>query len=194
MRLRLLLQPFLTIVFPVLSFGSMISVLPFTPTLTVGQTLSVDVNVAGLSDLYAFQFDFFFDPTVLSAVSITEGSLFSSLGVSFDSGTIDNTAGAITFIADSLSGSGPGLSADGTLARFVFQGIGSGTSNLALSNAILLDSNFSDITASARNASVNVTASSVPEPRTFVLVLPFVLAIMALGLRRSERRCAAANR
>src|SRR5215469_8962111 len=94
-----------------------ISLQPAATSVALGNLVSLNVNVASVSDLYAFQFDIGFNPAVLSAAGITEGSLFSSVGVSFSPGFIDNVGGSITFIADSLSGPGPGISRDGTLAQ-----------------------------------------------------------------------------
>src|SRR5450759_3495632 len=91
-----------------------ISLQPSATTLTLGSPLTVDVNVSGLTDLYAWQFDIGFNPAVLSATSVIEGPLFSSIGVFFSPGFIDNTGGTITFIGDSVSGPGPGVSTDGT--------------------------------------------------------------------------------
>ena len=162
-----------------------ISLLPSSQTLSVGGSTSINVNVAGLTDLYAFQFDVIFNPAILSAVSITEGSLFSSVGVFFSPGTIDNTAGTITFIGDSLSGPGPGISANGVLAQVLFNAIGPGSSNLALSNVVLLDSGLNDIAATASGATVTVT--STPEPSTTAL-LCVGLAALAVLERRSRKR------
>jgi general secretion pathway protein D len=178
-----LLQLIATITFSLVAFGGTISTLPFSPTVSVGGSTSVNVNVAGLTDLYAFQFDVVFNPAVLSALSITEGTLFSSVGVFFSSGTISNTAGTITFIGDSLSGPGPGVSLDGTLAQIVFSALSPGSSSIGLSNVILLDSNLSDIPASVVSGSVDVTG--VPEPNSAMLLLG---ALTLLGLVRHRFR------
>jgi general secretion pathway protein D len=148
----------------------------------------LDVNVTGISDLFAFQFDIGFNPAVLSATSVTEGAVFSSAGVSFFPGFIDNVGGTITFVGDSLSGSGPGLSTDGTLATVLFNSIGPGSSSLTLANIVLLDSGLGDITASVSGASVDVTGggAAVPEPGTFVL-LGLVLVACGCRVERRER-------
>src|SRR5580693_6858462 len=49
----------------------------------VGDTFEVEVDVTGITDLYAFQFDLTFDPTLLSAVSVTEGAFLPSGGTTF---------------------------------------------------------------------------------------------------------------
>ncbi|MFN0167837.1 MAG: cohesin domain-containing protein [Bryobacteraceae bacterium] len=164
------------------TFAGTISIQPSATTLPLGSPLSLDVNVSGISDLYAWQFDIAFNPAVLSANNVTEGALFSSVGVFFSPGTIDNTAGTITFIGDSLSGPGPGISTDGTLAQIVFTAIGPGSSVIDLSNVILLDSNLNDITASAVSGSVTV----VPEP-SYLTVLGASFIVLLARLRRSPR-------
>src|ERR1017187_6017230 len=105
-------------------FADLISLQPSSTLPPLGSSFSVDVNITGVTDLYAFQFDIGFNPGVLSAASVTEGSLFSSIGVFFSPGLIDNIGGTITFIGDSLSGPGPGVSTDGTLATIAFDTIG----------------------------------------------------------------------
>jgi hypothetical protein len=162
-----------------------IGVQPVPDTVPLGDPVVVNVNVSGLPDLFAFQFDIGFNPSVLSAVSVTEGSLFSSIGVSFSSGIIDNTAGTITFVADSLSGLDPGISLDGTLVEVQFSTIAAGASSLGLTNVILLDSNLDDISADTVNADVIVTgASEVPEPSSFLLLSSGVALMAGIGARR----------
>ncbi len=55
---------------------------PATPP-SVGGTFEVDASATGVSGLYAFQMDLTFDPTVLSAVSVTEGAFPPSGGSTF---------------------------------------------------------------------------------------------------------------
>lgn len=180
-----LLQFFLIAAVPALSFAGTISLQPSAPSLPLGSSVMVDVNVSGISDLYAFQFDIGFNPGVLSAASVTEGSVFSSVGVFFSPGIIDNAAGTITFIGDSLSGPGPGISIDGTLAQILFNAIGPGSSSIDLSNIILLDSNLNDITAGSVSGSVNV--AGVPEPRYLPLLLGVGVGIGFIVCRGRRR-------
>jgi len=164
--------------------AELISLHPSATTVPLGTPLSVDVMVSGFSDLYAWQFDIDFNPAILSATNVTEGALFSSIGVGFSPGFIDNVGGSVTFIGDSLSGPGPGVNTDGTLATITFDTIGVGLATIDLANVILLDSNLNDITATISGTSVTVTAASgVPEPSTFSLLLP-VLAGIGFGIRR----------
>src|SRR6266436_3322803 len=82
-------------------------------------------------------------------VSITEGPFLPAGGATFFiPGTIDNATGAITFTADTLQTAIVGVNGNGTLATVDFQALCVGTSLVALSNVILLDSALGDITAS----------------------------------------------
>jgi hypothetical protein len=159
----------------------------------LGSPVEVHVNVSGVSDLFGWQFDIGFNPAVLSVADVNEGGLFGSVGVFFNPGIIDSIAGTISFIADSLTGSGPGISTNGTLAVIRFDSIGSGLSNLSLSNVILLDSSLGDTTVATSGSSVSVlgSGSAVPEPVTFLLGLS---GIAAFGLRLRGKPASARKR
>src|ERR1035441_10690187 len=82
-----------------------ISLQPTAPTKTVGQSFTLSVVISGASDLYGYQFDLGFDPTVLKATSVTEGAFLGTGGPTiFLPGTIDNVGGSITANADILNG------------------------------------------------------------------------------------------
>jgi len=149
-------------------FADVISLQPSSTLPPLGSSFSVDVNITGVTDLYAFQFDIGFNPAVLSAASVSEGSLFSSIGVVFSPGLIDNIGGTITFIGDSLSGPGPGVSTDGTLATITFDTIGVGSSSIDLANIVLLDSSLADIAVT--DSGTTVTVATVPEPGSWLLL------------------------
>mgnify|MGYP000882979319 CR=1 FL=1 len=162
----------------VYALGGVISLQPPAASVTHGKPLSLDVNVSGVADLYAFQFDVRFDPAILSAVSVSEGNLFSGVGVFFSPGAINNTSGTITFIADSLAGPGSGISANGSLAKILFNTIGEGTSKVNLTNVVLLDSGLGDIIVEVADSTATVT----PEPSVGGLLGTVLLA--AVGARR----------
>lgn len=161
--------------------GETISVQPSTLNVGEGQTFSLDVAIANVTDLYAFQFDLGFDPTILEAESVTEGSFLSSGGSTiFFPGTIDNVGGTIAFNADTLVGAIAGVSGSGTLASVEFYALGTGTSVISLANVELLDSNFNLIDFSATNGSV---ISTIPEPSSSVFI---GAALLLLALRQRK--------
>jgi hypothetical protein len=107
--------------------------------------------------------------------------------VSFSSGTIDNAAGTISFIADSLSGPGPGLTGGTLLATAIFKALSPGTTSVSPINLVLLDSNFSDIAGNTAAASVSVSGvTASPEPSSFWLLLSIVFAgVVAIQKKRT---------
>src|SRR5690349_16751681 len=80
--------------------ADVVSIQPPATNQASGDTFTVDVNVSGVADLYAFQFDLTFDPTLLFAVLVTEGGFLPGGGTTFFiPGTIDNVGGDITATA-----------------------------------------------------------------------------------------------
>lgn len=148
---------------PVLTAETLLS--PGSTDVSVDQIFTLPVSIAGVSDLYAFQFDLSFDPAILQLLSISEGSLLPAAGSTmFIPGAIDNIAGTATTTADTMVGDIQGASGNGVLVDFTFAAINPGTSSLSLSSGILLDSTFDRIPFTTMAGSVSVTASSVPEP------------------------------
>lgn len=152
--------------------ATMLSVDPASSSPSLGSTFDLAVNISAVADLFGFQFDVEFDPTILAAQSATEGAFLPGAGSTFFiPGTIDNTAGTITFTAGSLIGPGPGADGSGTLAMLEFTAIAAGSSNVLLTNTILLDSVLADISFDTAAAVVRpVGATPVPEPATLLLL------------------------
>jgi Cohesin domain len=129
-------------------FADVISIVGPVSNPIVGDTFNVDVDVTGITDLFAFQFDLTFDPTLLSAVSVIEGPFLPGGGTTiFIPGSIDNVGGTVAATADTLIGAISGVAGNGVLAEFQFTALAPGTSALSFGNEILLDSSLSDITA-----------------------------------------------
>ncbi len=152
-----------------------------------GNNFTVDVNISGVTDLYDFQFDLSFDPTILQVTNIAEGAFLPGSGATFFlPGFIDNSSGTITFNADTLEAAIPGANGAGTLIEFSFDASSVGTSFLNLDNIILQDSQGNLISSSTTNGSVTVTSVTVPtpEPGTFAFLVVGFLVIVAFGVFR----------
>ena len=155
-----------------------LSISPPVATPAMGSAFDVSVDISGVSDLFAFPFDLSFDPSVVAATGIDEGLFLQSGGASFFlPGTIDNTLGVISFTANALIGAVSGVSGDGPLAIVHLLAVGSGTSVIDLSGAILLDSTLGDIAFSVSSARVDV-AGTAPEPSSLLLVAAAGLALV----------------
>ncbi len=171
-----------------LATAASVGIEPTQSTFSVGETFSLNIVASDVIDLYGFQFDIAFNPSILAAQSIAEGAFLSSGGATFFiPGTIDNVAGLISFNADTLIGEISGMSGSGILALLDFSAVGVGVSSINLSSPTLLDSNFQNITADIVAGSVQVQAQggSVPEPASLWLVVPGIGWLTAN--RRSRR-------
>ncbi len=156
-----------------------ISLQPSNTTPLVGSSFDVTVNISSVTDLFAFQLDILFDPTILSATGISEGSFLPSGGTTFFiPGTIDNSLGSIEITADSLIAAS-GVSGSGDLVTFTFSALAKGTSSLNLANVELLNSNFDNIEFASNGASVSpgTPVSRVPETNSSILLSLGVLAM-----------------
>ena len=170
---------------PVLA-DAIVSIQTRDSTPNVGSSFDVFVDISNVNDLFAFQFDISFNPAVISAVSVTEGTFLPSGGAtSFFAGSIDNINGSISFTADSLTGAIPGVTGDGTLTDITFQALSGSISPIDLSNILLLDSMLSDVAFSSTGDTVS-PISSVPEPSTMLFLGPVLIGLV--GFRRRLRK------
>jgi hypothetical protein len=161
--------------------AGLISIQPAAITVTPGQSFSLDLRITGASDLYAYQVDVGFNPSILFANSVTEGTFIT--GTTFIPGSIDNSGGTIAFIADSLDGPVPGVNGNGTLVTISFSALASGASSVDPFNILALNSFGEGLSVSA--AVGNVTVTATPEPSTLVLSA-VVLGVIMLARRRSR--------
>src|ERR1700704_2469197 len=138
-----------------------------TPIVILGNSFSIDVTVTGAVDLYDWQLDVQWIPaTRVLATSVTEGP-FLGAGTTFFPGTIDNPNGMITFIADSLNGSVPGVNGAGVLAHIFFNSLTSGIVTFSLNNVLADDSQGNPIVPGpSTGLSVTIVDAGVPEPAT----------------------------
>src|SRR5207302_706626 len=154
---------------PTLAAPITLSVLPSLQAVSVGDTFSVGVAIGNVADLFDYQFDLTFDPTILRADSVSDGGFLTSAGgtsvftfLGFptpDVLALDNTTGLVTAL-DSLLGPAPptgGASGNGFLANIVFTALVVGGSDVGLANIILEDSLGNALGAQLSGARVDVT-------------------------------------
>jgi hypothetical protein len=125
-------------------------------TVSKDDSFPAAINVEGISDLAEFQFDVAFDPTVLRAVTVEEGTFLSDNGGTYWlEPHIDNKAGIITGTACAMTTKG-GVDGSGTLATITFKAVSIGESHIELQNIVLSDSSGEIIPAAPTDASVTV--------------------------------------
>jgi Cohesin domain len=167
-----------------------VSIEPTSNAFSVGDTFSLNIIVSDVVDLYGFQFDIGFSPSVVSATGITEGAFLSSGGSTFFiPGDIDNVLGTISLTGDTLLSLSPGVDGGGILATVTFQALTAGSSPVDLSNIILLDSGLSEISTSPQNGMVNVNGNNtVPSPGSLFLFMTGLAGLFLSKRARIEAR------
>ncbi len=159
-----------------------VSVASVSPV-TLGSGVDVQLLVSGVSDLYAYQLSFSFDPTLLQVGSVTEGAFLGTGGTTtWFEGATDNTAGTVSFIINSLNGLIPGVNGGGVLATIHFDSVAIGTSNISFSDTTLLDSALNTI--AAQSVAGSITVSAVPEPSSYLLMGLGVAGLLAWRRRQ----------
>jgi len=111
-----------------------LSVYPPTSTALIGETFTVNVTIADVSNLFAWQFLMHFDPDVLQVNNVTEGSFLASTGeeTDFIGPTINNEVGYV-IVGCLFMPPLPeyGASGDGVLATITFLVEAFGTTSLS---------------------------------------------------------------
>ena len=157
-------------------------------TVSSGASLSVNVNISNVADLYDYQLDIAFNPNVVSAIGVTEGAFLQSGGSTFFiPGTIDNSAGSITLNAGTLLSAISGVTGGGTLVVFDFTALSPGTSTFTIENEILQDSTGAVLSDATTSGSVTVQGSTVvPEPSGLLLLSVGALGLVGLALKQAK--------
>ena len=110
-----------------------------------GDTLSANVTIANVIDLYAWQFYLYYQSSVLNATSVVEGNFLKATGVDTVYITREftdnyNATYGRMFVECTRWGNVKGVDGSGTLATVTFKAVGAGPSVLHLDTVKLIDS------------------------------------------------------
>ena len=171
---------------PILSFST-------GPAAQVGSTVTYNIAIDDIADLYSYQFSINYDARYLRALNVTEGAFLGTAG-STVSGVLGMDTGLIDFVYGSLLGPTPGASGSGLLASITFEAIGAGTSALSFADVIFLDSVGDDIAGLTALSGQGVVLADpggpvdVPEPASVLLFGAGLAGAAALRRRRTGVR------
>jgi hypothetical protein len=163
-----------------------VSVNPATQNQTPEATVNIAVDVAGITNLGAYQFTLHYDPNILTYTSAANAGFLASTGRTTSplGPSVDTTAGTITMGAFTLGATPAGPSGNGTLANLVFQVTGVGTSPLTLTGVTLNSVDAVTISIGVNDGNVIVTdPSTTPNPTpTPTPTADTTLSFLATGL------------
>jgi hypothetical protein len=123
---------------------------PPTTTMSVaniGDTFTVNITIAEVTDLSGWQFKLYYNNTVLDCKNATEGPFLATGGNTEFIKILNNTYNAThgkANVACTLTGMGPGVTGSGVLATITFQIKADGETPLNLDDTKLLDSSLPD--------------------------------------------------
>ncbi|HXF51791.1 MAG TPA: hypothetical protein VNM43_08935 [Dehalococcoidia bacterium] len=115
-----------------------VRVLPATQTVLETSTFSVDIEVAGVENLGAFEVGLSYDESVLSFVSAAPGPFLGSTGRTVSCPAFFAGPGFVRFGCATLGASPPGPNGQGIVANFRFAADVPGTSPVTIASAVLL--------------------------------------------------------
>jgi hypothetical protein len=104
----------------------------------VGQFITVNISISNVDDLYGWQIRLEWNPQILNFSSVSEGDFLKKQGQTFFSHKLNETGYLI--LDCTLIGDLPGVSGSGTLASVKFYVKKEGTSQLQLSETVLVNS------------------------------------------------------
>lgn len=151
-----------------------------------GESFQLRVSASGFGDLYAYQFDISFDPALFKATAVGQGGFLGTAGSTFfDGGSIDNVAGTISFIFESLIGPDAGAAGAGELLQLSFEAIGAVNTvgNFSINNFSALDSSLA-----ALDVALVGRAVAIPEPSVVAMALLAMGTLLAANAGASAKR------
>lgn len=165
---------------PSLQGETTVSIQPATQTINVGDTTTVDVQIANVSDLFGVDLRLSFDPSIVKVVDsnpLVPGDQVEPgafLDISGGKGFVvensaDNAAGTISYAATLLSPASP-VSGSGPLIRITFEGVSEGESAITLESVLLSDAKAQAIQATKQDGSITVREVT-PVPPTGNVVI-----------------------
>ena len=115
----------------------------------IGENVTVNIGVSNITDLYGWQAGLTFNPDVLNCTGYYEGEFLKRKGLNTtwcnQTPPWDNTKGVVYYHGCCLLGAPSGVNGSGQLGYLTFEVIGTGVSDIHLTDVILIDSKVEEI-------------------------------------------------
>lgn len=157
---------------PISAQGASVLVQPGSQSVAVGGTVTVNVRIEGVTDLYGAEVHMTFSPSVVqvqdadgnaaNGVQVATGDIFAGKNAFNALNSANNSTGTIDY-AISLLGEPSGVSGAGTLFSVTFRGVSQGLSAIAFVTVMLASRTGGAIAATTVNGTITVTAAE-PTP------------------------------
>jgi general secretion pathway protein D len=136
--------------------GPTLVLIPSAQELAPGGSLTVNVQLDEVTDLFAAPMKIKYDNKVLKLVEVTRGGFLTSDGqqATFSETKVEDPGGAVISM-NRIAGAG-GISGSGVLVTLKFQAVGKGTSTISFDEAALRDARLQDIQVALPSIAVTV--------------------------------------
>jgi len=165
-----------------------------------GGTFTVNVTVAGVSEVYGWQVNITFNPQILNVENVTEGSFLKQSNKTVFMKTIHNTDGYVQLASTFYPVPEHGASGSGLLAQVTFTVKGSGSSSLHFeeigtklrtvidTDTVVNITDFSTTDASFRNAAGSLLLGGIPLEYIAGAVVVVVIGGFSVFLLRRRKK------
>ncbi len=146
-----------------------------------GGTVTVEVRVQDVENLYGVDLGLSFDPSLLSVedadleqagVQIADGDLFNAFDLFRVRNVAINETGGISYTAALMNPALP-VSGNGVVARITFRALGGGSGGIVFTRALLGNQQAQQIPVSVSGATVSISGATItPAPTSTPTVTP----------------------
>jgi len=163
-----------------------------------GGTFTVNVTVAGVSEVYGWQVNITFNPQILNVENVTEGTFLKQVNQTVFMKKIDNTGGYVLLSSTFFPIPEQGASGSGLLVQVIFTVKGSGSSSLHfeengtklrryIGDTLVYITDFSTTDASFRNVAGSLLGG-IPLEYLAVAVAVVIIGGSSLFLLRRRKK------
>lgn len=155
--------------------GTIVSISPATATVDVNQTVSVDIKVDTVTNLYGVDVRLTFDTTKLEAqdgdgnsangISVAPGAFLNAAQGFLAQNEISNTTGQVKYVF-ALMAPAPAVSGSGVVARITFKAKAAGAAAITLNSVTLSNDQAQPIAATLMNGSITVVGTGTSPTAT----------------------------